>query len=81
MFNNVILKDQNESLILYENLSFFGMLERHISSIQQCQCGSNICNIKGDRVQNVGATMLEYFPCIYLENLFELYMLLNEIHS
>ena len=36
--------------ILTENLSFMGMLEPHISPIQQCQSDSNVYNIKGDIV-------------------------------
>ena len=40
------------------------MLEPHIASIQQCQCGSNICNIKGDMIKKVGAAMLEYLPIL-----------------
>ena len=33
----------------------------HISSIQQCRCSSNICNIKGDVIQKVGPAKLGYF--------------------
>ena len=58
---DVILKDRNGRFIMNENLSILDMMEPHISSIQQFQCGSNICNIKGDITQKVGPTMLEYF--------------------
>ena len=46
----VILKGQNGGLILNENCSFWDMVEPRISSIEQCQCGSNICNINGNIV-------------------------------
>ena len=58
----VILKGQNRRLILHENLVFLDMMEPYISSIQWYQCGSNICNINGNIVQNIGPTSLEYFP-------------------
>ena len=38
----VILKRQNGGLILDANRSFWDMMKPHISSIQRCQCGSDI---------------------------------------
>ena len=51
----VILKVWNGRLILDENISFLDWMVPHMSSIHWCQCGSNICNINGNIVQNVGS--------------------------
>ena len=52
-----------------ENYSFWDMMEPHISSIQQYQCGSNTCNIKGDIVQNVVPALLVFYPLTHLTSL------------
>ena len=57
----VILKDQNGTLTLDKKSVIFGYYGTTYLSIQGCQCGSNICNIKGDMSQKVGPAMLEYF--------------------
>ena len=62
----------------------------NISSIRRCQYGCNICNIKGDSIQNFEPPMLEYFQkyitsmrlinslcntCIYFIQSYDIYWL------